>query len=228
MPSETTFQILGVINEDQDVYCLQEQLNADIYFPVPKQGSSLSRHLLFASASPAPPFFSFFRSPSSIRPRRPPSLSFPSAPPLTIPLTPTQTPFDDADNDAFDGSADDRIDELDFLDEDKRLVTTADDADADDPDRGSGSGLLTTLSASLASRLMFGFGINAEEEALPEDQERVGGHGGESPGLQKRVTKWLEGKGDFSTRLDAKIQPELFNPKNHPCTGLTLPGRRVH
>ncbi|KAG0475703.1 hypothetical protein HPP92_015389 [Vanilla planifolia] len=82
--------------------------------------------------------------------------------------------FDDADNDAFDGSADDRIDELDFLDEDKRLVTTADDADADDPDRGSGSGLFWDHALGVA-RVSFGrsdSGSNAEEEALPEDQER--------------------------------------------------------
>ncbi|PKA55305.1 Uncharacterized protein AXF42_Ash003942 [Apostasia shenzhenica] len=46
--------------------------------------------------------------------------------------------FDDADNDAFDGGADDRIDELDDLEEEKKLAATTDDADTEDTESSSG------------------------------------------------------------------------------------------
>ncbi|XP_028554606.1 uncharacterized protein At4g19900 [Dendrobium catenatum] len=89
------------------------------------------------------------------------------------------TLFDDVANDDVDGGVDDRIDELDVLDDDKKLVITAadnDDSDSDDSElrSRSGSGLFWDHAFGVA-RISFGrtkSRSEPEEDSRREDQAR--------------------------------------------------------
>ncbi|KAK8968404.1 hypothetical protein KSP40_PGU002164 [Platanthera guangdongensis] len=85
--------------------------------------------------------------------------------------------FDDAANDAFDGAADDRIDELDVIHDDKKQVTASSDeadSDSDETDSSTDSGLFWDQILGVA-RISFGRMESRsapEDDLTPEDQGR--------------------------------------------------------
>ncbi|XP_020578481.1 uncharacterized protein At4g19900 isoform X2 [Phalaenopsis equestris] len=83
--------------------------------------------------------------------------------------------FDDAANDAFDGGFDDRIDELDVLEDDKKLVTAAEDADSDVTDSrfGSGAGLFWDHALGVA-RMSFGRSVSRSEPEVDSTMDELG------------------------------------------------------
>ncbi|KAJ6816135.1 uncharacterized protein M6B38_417325 [Iris pallida] len=170
---------------------------------------------------------------------------------LPFPTNPNPNPnpfplFDDADNDAFDGPpVDDRIDELDLLDD--HSTSSNDDDEPDDlgsgSASGSGGGLFWDHALSVARRSFARSDSDFPDPDpdLPDLPLPAAAFGSDDQPVDDRVrnglasirriehallldgplregwARWLDGKGDF-LRRDRMLRSnlELLNPKNHP------------